>query len=63
MNFKLLLVLSLFCNTLMAQKKAHSISIMAGIPIMTKGNFHDYTIPLTIEYEFRKGKHGFSVGL
>ena len=63
MNFKLLLVLSLFCNTLMAQKKARSISIMAGIPIMTKGDFHDYTIPLTIEYEFRKGKHGFSVGL
>ena len=63
MNFKLLLALSLFSNILIAQKKAHSISIMAGIPIITKGNFYDYTIPLTLEYEFRKGKHGFSVGL
>ena len=63
MNFKLLLVLSLFCNMLIAQKKTHSISIMAGIPIITKGNFYDFTIPLTLEYEFRRGKHGFSVGL
>lgn len=63
MNFKLLLAFCLFCNIITAQKKTHSISIMAGIPIVTKGYYYDYTIPLTLEYEFRKGKHGFSVGL
>lgn len=63
MKYSLLLALSLFCNILLAQKKTHYISTMAGIPIVTKGYYHDYTIPLTFEYKFRKGRNGFSIGL
>lgn len=63
MKFKLLLTLTLFCNLLTAQKKTHSISIMLGVPLVTKGYFYNYAIPLSFEYRFRIGRNGFSIGL
>jgi hypothetical protein len=53
----------LFFQLLFAQKNTHTLGLMGGISITKKQNWSESYIPLTLEYEFRHGKHGFSTGL
>jgi hypothetical protein len=61
MKYIFTLAAFLFSQLVFAQKNAHSIAFMGGIPI--KNSKYDFSLPLTFEYEYRRGKSGFSVGL
>ncbi len=63
MKYIFTLIALLFFQIAFTQKNVHSIAFMGGIPLKTKNWWYDYFVPLTLEYEFRRGKSGFSVGI
>jgi hypothetical protein len=62
MKYFFSLLLFLIFQPLFAQKNTHRFSLLGGLSISTKFTRLDSYVPLTFEYEFRHGKHGFSTG-